>query len=111
MAAGLACYLDPLTGRYHGFDPVPKGIAWCNQAFAAYPHFRFEQADVFNEHYWPQGRVLATDYHFPLPDWSVDFAIATSVHASLLRRGRSLPEGSSAGAEAGGRAVLDLPAV
>jgi len=83
MAAGLACYLDPLTGRYHGFDPVPKGIAWCNQAFAAYPHFRFEQADVFNEHYWPQGRVLATDYHFPLPDWSVDFAIATSVFTHL----------------------------
>lgn len=83
MAAGLACYLDPLTGRYCGFDPVAKGIAWCKRAFAAYPHFRFDEADVFNEHYRPDGRLLSTEYRFPPGDWSVDFAIATSIFTHL----------------------------
>ncbi len=83
MAAGLACYLDPARGRYLGFDPVERGIAWCRRAFANYPHFRFAAIDVFNEHYRRDGGLLATEYRFPAGDASIDFAIATSVFTHL----------------------------
>jgi SAM-dependent methyltransferase len=83
MAAGLSCYLDPASGRYVGFDPVAQGIDWCRAAFAAYPHFRFEAIDVFNEHYHQDGALLATQYRFPAEDSSIDFAIATSVFTHL----------------------------
>ena len=83
MAAGLACYLDPVRGRYAGFDPVQRGIDWCRTAFAAYPHFRFETSNVFNEHYRQDGAILATEYRFPMADTSADFVIATSVFTHL----------------------------
>lgn len=83
MAAGLACYLDPDTGRYFGFDPVAKGIEWCRQAFANHPNFKFELMDVYNELYRRDGRVLSTQYRFPLNDGSIDLVILTSVFTHL----------------------------
>lgn len=84
MAAGLACYLDPAEGRYIGFDPVIEGIDWCKKNYGAdYPHFTFEWVDLYNELYRPEGRILTTDYRFPIEDGSVDLAILTSVFTHL----------------------------
>ena len=83
MASGLACYLDPAQGRYTGFDPVLRGVEWCRTAFAAYPHFAFQSADVFNELYHPGGSTLSTNFVFPAAAASMDFVIATSVFTHL----------------------------
>ncbi len=84
MAAGLACYLDPEKGRYIGFDPVVEGIDWCKSNYGAdFPHFSFEWVDFYNELYRPEGRILTTQYRFPIEDGSVDLAILTSVLTHL----------------------------
>lgn len=84
LARPLAAYLQP-PGAYEGFDIVPDGIAWCRARYArAYPHFRFQVAEVTNGLYRPNGGVPAREYTFPYPDESFDFAFATSVFTHLL---------------------------
>lgn len=83
MASGLSRYLSAENGRYIGFDPVSSGVEWCRSAYAGLKNFSFEWADLYNELYRPEGKILATDYHFPCEDHSVDFAIATSVFTHL----------------------------
>jgi SAM-dependent methyltransferase len=83
IAAGLSRYLDPVAGRYVGFDPVSRGVEWCRSAYSALPNFQFEWIDLYNELYHPCGRVLSTEFSFPCDTSSVDFAIATSVFTHL----------------------------
>lgn len=83
IAAGLSRYLDPIAGRYIGFDPVSEGVEWCQSAYSGLPNFRFEWIDLYNELYNPGGRVLATEFSFPCENSSIDFAIATSVFTHL----------------------------
>jgi SAM-dependent methyltransferase len=84
MARPLAGYLRP-PGSYEGFDVVPEGIEWCRRRYAgAHPGFRFRLAEVANGLYRPDGAVPASEYRFPYPDASFDFAFATSVFTHLL---------------------------
>lgn len=83
MASGLSQYLSADYGRYIGFDPVQSGVEWCRAAYSEFENFRFEWADLYNELYRPDGRILATDYRFPCEDASVDFAFATSIFTHL----------------------------
>ena len=83
MAAGLATYLNPTSGTYVGFDPVKMGIIWCEKAFADYPHFHFEEANIHNELYRPYGKTRPAEYRFPVFDASIDMVIATSVFTHL----------------------------
>jgi ubiquinone/menaquinone biosynthesis C-methylase UbiE len=83
IAAGVSRYLDPVEGRYIGFDPVKSGIDWCRQTYADQPHMRFEWADIYNELYRPDGTIIAPDYQFPCQDGSIDLAIVTSVFTHL----------------------------
>jgi SAM-dependent methyltransferase len=83
ISAGLSLFLDPVKGRYIGFDPVIEGVEWCRKAYTDRPNFRFEWIDLYNELYRPDGTILSTDFSFPAEDRSVDFAILTSVFTHL----------------------------
>lgn len=74
MAAPLATYLSR-TAQYWGIEIVPEGVEWCRQEITPrFPNFRFVQADIRNEKYWPQGRQAATEYRFPFDDRAFDFS-------------------------------------
>lgn len=83
MASGLTRYLDEAAGRYVGFDPVAEGVEWCQKAYAEYPGFSFQWADIYNELYNSKGRIRAADYVFPCEDGAVDLVVATSVFTHL----------------------------
>lgn len=84
MALPLTRYLSP-RGRYEGFDIMRQHVAWCRQAITPrYPNFRFRHADIFNREYNPRGKVRGSEYRFPYPDGSFDFAFLTSVLTHLL---------------------------
>ena len=86
MAVPLTEYLSH-EGRYEGFDIVEPGIRWCTKTITPrFPHFRFQVADLYNKTYNPKGKYSATDYPFPYPDASFDFALATSLFTHLLPR-------------------------
>jgi SAM-dependent methyltransferase len=82
VAVGLTGWLQ---GRYEGIDVVPRGIEWCRQAVTPrHPNFGFQVADLYNRHYNPVGRFLASEYRFPFEDRSFDFVVLTSVFTHLL---------------------------
>lgn len=84
MAVALTHHLSS-RGRYEGFDIVNKGIEWCEQEITPrFPNFRFRHADIYNKEYNPGGRIEASDYRFPFPDESFDFAFCTSVFTHML---------------------------
>jgi SAM-dependent methyltransferase len=84
IALPLTRYLRP-PGGYEGLDVVDVGIDWCQKNITPrFPHFRFRLADVYNRGYNPGGRSLASDYRFPYPDGSFDFAILTSVFTHMM---------------------------
>jgi len=84
MALPLTGYLSP-EGSYVGMDVTEKSISWCRQNIARrYPNFEFLHADLYNKRYNPNGRHLAKDYTFPLPDDLFDFIFLTSVFAHML---------------------------
>lgn len=84
LAAPLTSYLGP-SARYEGFDIIERGIVWCRRHITArYPNFRFQVADVYNRFYNPHGRYPASEYRFPYPDASFDFAFATSLFTHML---------------------------
>jgi SAM-dependent methyltransferase len=86
MALPLTRYLSA-TGSYDGFDVVAKGVEWCRRKITPrFPHFRFQQADLFNEFYNPAGTKTAREFRFPYPGRSFDFAFMTSVCTHLLPR-------------------------
>jgi SAM-dependent methyltransferase len=86
MALPLTTYLSR-TAQYWGIEIVPDGVQWCqNEITPRFPNFRFLQADIRNEKYWPQGRQDASDYRFPFADRAFDFVLLTSVFTHMFPR-------------------------
>jgi len=90
IGCGIGRCALPLThylsgpGAYRGFDLIPQGVAWCQQHITPrYPHFRFEQADLYNPTYYPQGRQAAAQYVFPYETGLFDFAFSKSVFTHM----------------------------
>jgi SAM-dependent methyltransferase len=83
LALALTDTLEP-PGRYEGFDIMPVGIRWCQRITDAFPHFRFQLADVHSARYHPRGRVAARDYIFPYPAETFDFVVLSSVFSHML---------------------------
>jgi SAM-dependent methyltransferase len=74
-----------LTDGYDGFDIQPLAIEWCQKNITSrFPNFRFTLADVYNGRYNPQGTQDASEYHFPYPSDSFDFAFFASVFTHML---------------------------
>lgn len=72
-------------GAYDGIDIFQSGIDWCSRKITPrFPNFRFQVADVYNEHYNPQGKTQACDYHFPFEDKAFDFVTLGSVFTHML---------------------------
>jgi len=85
MARPLAGYLTA-PGGYEGFDISREGIEWCRRHYRdVEPRFDFEHADVANALYNPGGTQLASEFCFPYPDDSFDFAFAVSVFTHLVQ--------------------------
>jgi SAM-dependent methyltransferase len=82
-AAALTRHLDA-TGRYEGFDVMPKAIGWCEKAITPrFPNFRFQVADIHNGQYNPAGSQRAAEYVFPYGDGTFDVAVAVSLFTHL----------------------------
>ena len=80
----LTDYLNH-EGSYQGLDIVKTAIDWCTERITCkYPCFKFQLIDVFNQHYNPTGRYKASEYRFPFPDESFDFAVLCSVFTHML---------------------------
>lgn len=83
MAARLVRFLT--TGSYEGFDIVKVGTDWAAAHITEkHPNFRFQQADIYNRHYNPNGKIAGEAYIFPYPDRRFDFAFARSVFTHML---------------------------
>lgn len=84
LALPLTRYLTP-EGSYRGFDVIRPAIRWCQrQITPAFPHFRFDHADVHHPLYNARGRWPAREYRFPSADASFDLVIVASVFTHLL---------------------------
>jgi SAM-dependent methyltransferase len=83
LALALTEFLEP-PGRYEGFDIMPVGIRWCQRITQAFPHFRFQLADVHSARYHPRGTVQARDYVFPYDNDSFDLVVLSSVFSHML---------------------------
>jgi len=84
IAAALAGYLSP-EGRYEGFDIVARSVEWCRREIGARrDNMRFQQADVYNALYNPDGADRASEYRFPYPDDSFDVVYLTSIFTHML---------------------------
>jgi SAM-dependent methyltransferase len=68
---------------YHGLEIVAGCVEFCKMAFAPWPDFHFHHLDVANARYNPEGRGDPGRAAFPLPDASVDVAIAASLFTHL----------------------------
>jgi ubiquinone/menaquinone biosynthesis C-methylase UbiE len=80
----LVAYLNK-HGSYQGIDIVKSGVEWCREKYTAqYPNFRFQQIDVYNKHYNPEGCFKASEYRFPFPDEHFDFVVLNSVFTHML---------------------------
>ncbi len=80
---GLTDYLKG-EGSYDGIDIVQTGIDWCTRKITPrFPNFQFQLADVYNEHYHPQGKAKAHDYRFPFADQAFDFVTLGSVFTHM----------------------------
>jgi SAM-dependent methyltransferase len=80
----LVAYLSE-RGSYEGFDIVKSGVDWCSEKYTTrYPNFRFQQIDVYNKLYNPEGSYKASEYRFPFPDEHFDFVVLNSVFTHML---------------------------
>lgn len=85
MAYPLTKYLT--NGSYIGMDIKPEVIKWCRKTFTPeYPNFRFIMAGIYNKHYNPKGRSLASSYKFPFKDKFFDFLFMHSIFTHMLPR-------------------------
>lgn len=73
-----------LTNRYDGLEIMADAVAWCRRAYAPYPKFRFQVADIFSAHYNPAGKLRAGEYTFPYEDRSFDVVLLSSVFTHML---------------------------
>lgn len=71
-------------GGYEGFDVDDEAIAWCAQAYARFPAFRFAHADLVNARYRPQGAGRASEFVFPYEDDHFDVVFATALLTHLV---------------------------
>ncbi|HEX8458434.1 MAG TPA: class I SAM-dependent methyltransferase [Pyrinomonadaceae bacterium] len=70
---------------YEGLDITKQGIDWCREKFTPrFPNFHFQQIDVYNKLYNPQGTYTAVEYKFPFPDASFSFIMLGSVFTHML---------------------------
>ena len=85
-AIPLTTYLSRAQGgSYDGFDIVPHGIKFCQRRITPrFPHFNFQQADIYNRFYKPKGRYKASEYRFPFNDNVFDMVYLTSVFTHML---------------------------
>jgi SAM-dependent methyltransferase len=88
IGSGIGRIAIPLTGflkgTYHGFDVVKTGVDWCTKHISPkFPSFHFLHINLFNDLYTSRGKQ-ASDFHFPYPDNSFDFACAISIFTHLL---------------------------
>jgi SAM-dependent methyltransferase len=84
MAIPLTGYLE--GGSYAGFDVGRAMIRWCRRNITPrHPNFEFEWAPIHNAKYNPFGTLSASEFKFPYPDSSFDFAFATSLFTHLVR--------------------------
>lgn len=74
-------------GRYDGIEIVQAGVDWCRQAYAGYPNFHFQHADIRNDHYHPLGKIPPAAYEFPFSDESFDVVLLSSVFTHILPDG------------------------
>jgi SAM-dependent methyltransferase len=91
VGCGIGRKTIPLTyyltneARYEGIDINKKGIAWCREKISKqFPHFQFQQIDIYNKFYNPLGRILPSDYTFPFDDNSFDFIMLGSVFTHMF---------------------------
>jgi SAM-dependent methyltransferase len=84
MAIPLTGYIE--GGSYAGFDVGRAMIRWCRRNITTrHPEFEFEWAPVHNAKYNPFGSLSASEFRFPYPDSTFDFAFATSLFTHLVR--------------------------
>lgn len=80
----LAGYLND-RGSYDGLELVKSAVEWCTEKYTSkYPNFRFQQIDVYNAHYNPEGKYQAAEYRFPFRDEEFDFVVLNSVFTHML---------------------------
>jgi len=91
VGCGIGRKTLPLTqyfnehATYEGIDVAKKGIDWCRQKITPrFPNFRFQQIDVYNKHYNPDGKYRPSEYTFPFPDKSFSFVMLGSVFTHML---------------------------
>jgi SAM-dependent methyltransferase len=83
MAVPLMDYISD-KGDYRGFDITREGIRWCERRITSKrPNFHFQLADLYNKSYHPEGRIRASEYHFPYEDRAFDFVFLTSVFTHM----------------------------
>jgi SAM-dependent methyltransferase len=80
----LAGYLND-RGSYDGLELVKSAVEWCTEKYTSkYPNFRFQQIDVYNAHYNPEGKYQAAEYRFPFRDEEFDLVVLNSVFTHML---------------------------
>ena len=91
VGCGIGRKTIPLThyltaeATYDGIDINKKGIEWCQQKISArFPNFRFQQIDVYNKYYNPQGTARPAEYRFPFDSDSFDFVVLGSVFTHMV---------------------------
>jgi SAM-dependent methyltransferase len=90
IGSGIGRIAIPLTrflnekGSYEGFDVVKKGVDWCQERITnRFPNFHFQYISLENDLYRSDGGS-ASNFRFPYPDASFDFAVANSVFTHML---------------------------
>jgi SAM-dependent methyltransferase len=80
----LVDYLNE-GGSYDGLELVKSAVDWCTEKYTSkYPHIRFQQIDVYNAHYNPEGKYQASEYRFPFGDDEFDLVVLNSVFTHML---------------------------
>ena len=90
IGCGIGRKTIPLThyltseATYQGMDINRTGIEWCQEKMSAkFANFRFQQVDVYNKFYNPQGTVRPVDYKFPFESETFDFVTLVSVFTHM----------------------------
>jgi ubiquinone/menaquinone biosynthesis C-methylase UbiE len=79
----LTQYLDD-EAVYEGIDITLAGVEWCREKITPrFPNFNFQQIDVYNKLYNPQGRYRPSEYKFPFADDSFSFVMLGSVFTHM----------------------------
>lgn len=89
LAIGLD--LSTLTRyTYHGLEIIKPVVEFCQGAFHNKPHSHFTHLDVYNAHYWPDGKQKAENVTFPVGSGSVDVVTAFSLFTHLESKAQAL---------------------